>query len=63
MTSLIQQKQNRLLICYFPNYKLVESFDPPREHQHKFRQRITFFPSMGSQKVRSVPAMQSLSVI
>ena len=51
MTSLtFQQKQNKLLICYFPNYKLVESFDPPREHQHKFQQHITFFPSWDRKK-------------
>ena len=52
MTSrTFQQKQNKLLICcYFPNYKLVESFDPPCEHQHKFQQHITFFSIPGIAK-------------
>ena len=51
MTSLtFQQKQHKLLICYFPNYKLVESFDSRREHQHKFQQHITFFPIHGIAK-------------
>ena len=58
ITSLtFQQKQNRYVIFQIT----IQSFDPPCEHQHKFQQHITFFPSMGSPKVRSVPATQSLS--
>ena len=44
---------------FFPNYKLVEPFDPPREHQHKFSNTSPFFHPWDRKAVTFIDMIQN----
>ena len=45
---------------FFPKYKLVEPFDPPREHQHKFSNTSPFFHPWDCKAVTFIHMIQNL---